>query len=432
MQQRKNDAAAQSAHRNDEAVDFSEENTSSANDYDDADTQGLTKARHAEMLSQLEGEQVSQVQSQKSPRGLFSKLFGSASEKNESKPKKVQDQTDKLTSKAPSNPQATQVQQVQKPAPIQQMAPLPSTAKGYLAKIKNDNTALHGLLQKALQQPAAQPAVQSSPQVKIPAFKEKGDKTVIDSNNMGELQQIDSLKDYLSPKGAKYHQTLQTMNSFRSIQESQLLTNPSEYFIGKTLADVKNEITAVFDAIQPVNEESALNPLEALSSIGRKAVSIQDNGQCFYLSLASARGKTAVLGLGEDVSKNAQTTRRELLDAFVKLDDAGMKFVTGVNEVGKLPISLNKVFKTLTTGLDGKGVNPEGWGGPEEARLAAMAYNRPVVSIRSEGIVITYPNKTEEPCAPDQLKQKLAGIQSQKPIVLILQNNHWQNTVPEN
>ena len=132
------------------------------------------------------------------------------------------------------------------------------------------------------------------------------------------------------------------------------------------------------------------------------------------------------------MSKNAQTTRRELLDAFVKLDDAGMKFVTGVNEVGKLPISLNKVFKTLTTGLDGKGVNPEGWGGPEEARLAAMAYNRPVVSIRSEGIVITYPNKTEEPCAPDQLKQKLAGIQSQKPIVLILQNNHWQNTVPEN
>ena len=432
MQQRKNDAAAQNAHRNDEAVDLSEENTSSANDYDDADTQGLTKARYAEMLSQLEGEQVSQVQSQKSTHGFFSNLFGSASKINESKPKKVQNQPDKLMSKAPSNPQATQVQQVQKPAPIQQMAPVPTTAKGYLAKIKNDNTALHGLLQKALQQPAAQPAVQSSPQVKIPAFKEKGDKTVIDSNNMGELQQIDSLKDYLSPKGAKYQPTLQTMNSFRSIQESQLLTNPSEYFIGKTLADVKNEITAVFDAIQPVNEQPALNPRLAISSIGRKAVAIQDNGQCFYLSLASARGKTAVLGLGEDVSKNAQTTRRELLDAFVKLDDAGMKFVTGVNEVINLPVSLNKVFKTLTTGLDGKGVNPEGWGGPEEARLAAMAYNRPVVSIRSEGIVITYPNKTEERCAPDQLQEKLAGIQSQKPIVLILQNNHWQNTVPEN
>jgi hypothetical protein len=45
-----------------------------------------------------------------------------------------------------------------------------------------------------------------------------------------------------------------------------------------------------------------------------------------------------------------------------------------------------------------------------------MAYKRPVVSIRSEGIVITYPDNKEESCPPHQLQQKLAQIQN--PIIL--------------
>ena len=456
LQQRKNDAVAQKAHGKDDALDFGDDAKSQDSEDSDYEDNTGTENRHNQMLAELENLDLTPTSNQPSkvkmePKdsggGILAKFFGLGSKKAESTPKKIQSEPEKSTAKASNKAQATDTQKI-KPAPLQQMASQPLSGAGYqskiekdnpkldsysdyLAKIASDNKPLHKLLQKVLQQPPAQTSVQSSPQVEIPAFKAKGDNTVIDRQNMGELQKIDSLKDFLSPKGSKYQQTLQTMNDFRNVQGLQPLTNPAEYFVGKTVAAVKKEITDVFDVIQPVNEQPALNPRLALSSLGRKAVPIQDNGQCFYLSLASAQGKTAVLGAGEDVSKNAQTTRQELLDAFVKLDDAGMKFVTGVKEDKNLPVNLNKVFKTLTTGLDGKGVNQEGWGGPEEARLAAMAYNRPVVFIRSEGIVITYPNKTEEPCAPDQLKQKLAGIQSQNPIVLILQNNHWQNTIPQ-
>jgi hypothetical protein len=248
---------------------------------------------------------------------------------------------------------------------------------------------------------------------------------------MGELQKIASLNDYLSPDGAKYQQTLKTMNGFRKAQGSQLITDPAEHFIGKTVAVVMREISSDFDVILPVNEQPVLDPLQALASIGRSAVSIQDNGQCFFLSVASAQGKKAVLGTGEDVSNNAKSTRQALLSEFGKLDGSGMKFVTGVSEESKLPASLNKVFKTLTTGLDGERVNSEGWGGPEEARLAAMAYNRPVVSIRSEGIVVSYPNKKEETCTSEQLQGKLSQIQQQNPMILILKNDHWQNTIPQ-
>jgi hypothetical protein len=442
MQQRKNDAVAQKAHRNDEAVDFGEDDKSQdSEDSDYEDTTTMTSNRHAKALAEFEKFDAPPTRNQtptvaKGPKasgGGILGFFGIGSKKAESTPKKNQSQPDQVRSKVPNNPQAPQVQQIQKPAPIQQMASQPLSIAGYKSNIQKDNSKLHELLQKALQPPPAQPSVQAkSPQVQIPAFQAKGENTVIDRNNMGELQKIDSLKDYLSPAGAKYQQTLQTMNGFRKAQGFQPITDPAEYFIEQKVAQVRQNISSVFDVILPVNEQPVLDPLQALASIGRSAVPIQDNGQCFYLSVASAQGQKAVLGTGEDVSQNAQTTRQALLTEFVKLDDAGMKFVTGVSDGNKLSVSLNKVFNTLTTGLDGKSVNPNGWGGPEEARLAAMAYNRPVVSIRSEGIVITYPNKNEEPCAPDQLKQKLADIQSQKLIVLILKNNHWQNTVPEN
>ena len=317
-------------------------------------------------------------------------------------------------------------------APIQQMAPMPITAEGYLAKIKNDNKKLHEYLQKAVQQPPAQTSVQAkAPQIDIPAFKAQGDQTVITSQNMGDLQQIPALKDYLSPQGSRYQETLQTLNVFRSNEGSPSLTNPAQYYVGKTVAEAATLLQAVIDVVQPSNEQPVLNPLQALASIGRSAVSIQDNGQCFYLTVASAQGRNAVLGTGEDVRNNAKSTRQALLNGFVALDEAGMKFVTGVSDVGKLPVSLNKVFNTLTTGLDGNSVGSNGWGGPEEARLAAIVYNRPVVSIRSDKIVISYPNKTEETCQPGQLQQKLAQIQSKNPMIHILQNNHWQNTIPQ-
>jgi len=312
------------------------------------------------------------------------------------------------------------------------MAPAPATAKDYLAKIKNDNRSLHTYLQKPLQQPPAQTSVQAkSPQIDIPAFKAQGAQTLITSQNVGDLQNIPALRDFLSPQGSRYQQTLQTLNSFQSAEGSPSLTNPAQYYLGKTVAEAITLLQAVIDVVQPSNERPVLDPLQALASIGRSAVSIQDNGQCFYLSVASAQGKKAVLGTGEDVSNNAKSTRQALLSEFGKLDGSGMKFVTGVSEESKLPASLNKVFKTLTTGLDGERVNSEAWGGPEEARLAAMAYNRPVVSIRSEGIVISYPNKTEENCDPGQLQGKLSQIQQQNPMILILKNDHWQNTIPQ-
>lgn len=455
LQQRKNDAVAQKAHGKDDAVDFGDDGISNISEDSEEENQVMTDDRHAKALAELENLDLNTTSNQpsnaaKEPKasgGGFLRILGFGSKKAESTPKKIQSEPGKSTSKAPNKAQATETQKI-KPAPSQQMASQPlsnadnqskikkdnpklDSYSDYLAKIASVNKPLHALLRQAAQPPVAQTSVQSSPQVEISAFKAKGDNTVIDRNNMGELQNIDSLKDYLSPKGAKYQQTLQTMNLVRISEGLQPLTNPAEYFIGKTLAAVKKEITEVFDVIQPVNEQPTLNPRQALASVGRKVVPIQNNGQCFYLSLASALGKTAVLGSGEGVSKNAQTTRQELLNEFVKLDKAGMEFVTGVKEDKNLSVNLNKVFKTLTTGLDGKGVNPEGWGGPEETRLAAMAYNRPVVSIRSEGIVITYPNKTEEPCAPNQLKQKLASIHSQNPMVLILENNHWENTIPQ-
>lgn len=440
MQQRKNDAEAQKAHQENDAIDMDDSNESQVSDDDDSDSES-TKIRHRqEMLAELNATQ--EAPKNKQAGGFLSSIsniFGGGSKNTEQKPVqsqpkpvKVQVQPEKLRSKDPSKPQAPQVQQIQNPALIQQMAPAPATAKEYLAKIKNDNRSLHTYLQKAMQQPPTQTSVQAkSPQIDIPAFKAQGAQTVITSQNMGDLQNIPALRDFLSPQGSRYQQTLQTLNSFKSAQGLPSLTNPAQYYVGKTVAETTALLQAVIDVVQPSNERPVLDPLQALASIGRSAVSIQDNGQCFYLSVASAQGKKAVLGTGEDVSNNAKSTRQALLSEFGKLDHSGMKFVTGVSEESKLPASLNKVFKTLTTGLDGNWVNSEGWGGPEEARLAAMAYNRPVVSIRSEGIVITYPNKKEETCTSEQLQGKLSQIQQQNPMILILKNNHWQNTIPQ-
>jgi hypothetical protein len=440
MNQRIVDAKAEEANQKDEGIDLGDENQSQVSYDYDSDSES-TKIRHQqEMKAELDATQEAPINKQNG--GFLSNIFGGGSKKKEPKPieqkqvqlqsvsKKVPFQSDKLMSKLATNPKVP-APTIKNTVPIQQMAPAPATAKEYWAKIEKDNKKLHEYLQKA-QQPPAQTSVQAkSPQVQIPAFQAKGENTLIDRNNMGELQKIDSLKDYLSPAGAKYQQTLQTMNGFRKAQGFQPITDPAEYFIEQKVAQVRRDISSVFDVILPVNERPVLDPLQALASIGRSAVSIQDNGQCFYLSVASAQGKKAVLGTGEDVSNNAKSTRQALLSEFGKLDGSGMKFVTGVSEESKLPASLNKVFKTLTTGLDGERVNLEGWGGPEEARLAAMAYNRPVVSIRSEGIVISYPNKTEETCTSEQLQGKLSQIQQQNPMILILKNDHWQNTIPQ-
>jgi hypothetical protein len=113
-------------------------------------------------------------------------------------------------SKAPSNT-----------APSQQIAPSLAKTSDYLSKIQQDNKILHRYLQQAVKSEVKAP-VQSSPQVDIPAFRDKGDQTVITSQNMGELQKISSLRDFLSPEGSRYQETLQNINGFRKCRGAAL------------------------------------------------------------------------------------------------------------------------------------------------------------------------------------------------------------------
>ncbi len=186
-----------------------------------------------------------------------------------------------------------------------------------------------------------------------------------------------------------------------------------------TFGDVK---AAVDQLSVPMGSVARQNPASVLADLGRQPVATLADGNCLYAALAHTLDGADPMD--PDAALGQRQALREVFN-FAQGQPDQVARIAGRNDAR----SIERVNQVLSAGLGGERVTADGWGGEESLKLAAMKYQRTLVTVSDEDIRIFDPNGGMTRFEPSQLEDFRSQYdQLSAPAVLMLKGFHWQAT----
>jgi hypothetical protein len=247
--------------------------------------------------------------------------------------------------------------------------------------------------------------------------------TRIDTSNRDALAAHPGLGSYFTDPDPSFRDLLSRHLALRfGHPEPSPGASPIDYLGDGSMT--LGELTQLIDglSVAMAAEAPRQRPAEVLAALGRTPIDTLDDGNCLFAALAH--------GLSEGDSRDYQSAigqRRALLAAFEQAipDPDQVTRIAGRADT----TSIERVRSTLSRGLDGGPVDADGWGGEEAIKLAAMKYNRTIITVSDQDTRLFDPRGEVTiyvAAARDALIQAAAQIED--PVMLMIQGFHWQAT----